>query len=145
MTLRNLVAGMPWRVALMVSAFAFAYPTHEHPAYWLPWVLAPLIGGWAYLRTHNIWLAVAVAFPQHGVAWFEFLGIAPNIAGFDTPVGEVAVFQPLWFDALGLVLLMVGVGLLIRGFEVAGAAVPLPKPPRPSTGAEPPDAEDGED
>lgn len=146
--LRNLVAGLPWRVALAVSAIAFSFTSHEHPAYWLPLTLAPLIGGWAYLRSHCIWLPIAVAIPQHAASFLAVANVRLGIPGFDSPSGPIAEFQPFWFDALGLALILAGGALLIRGFEAGGLRVPAgPSPGAPGAPGAPGDSDraDGDD
>ncbi len=135
-TMRNLWTSMPGWAALTIGALATAWSRHEHPAYWLPWMLGPMIGGWAYARTHSIWLAVAAMVPQHAVVWLTVLSVAPGIPGFDTPPGHVVEFQPLWFDAIGVFCLAGGVFWMIEAF---GAGVPEggglpPRAPRPGPG-----------
>jgi hypothetical protein len=132
-TMRNLWTSIPGWAALTIGALATAWSRHEHPAYWLPWMLGPLIGGWAYARTHSIWLGVAALLPQHAVVWLTVLAIQPGIPGFDTAPRPVVEFQPIWFDAVGVLCLVGGVFWMIRAF---GAGVPSggglpPRAPRP--------------
>jgi hypothetical protein len=49
--------------------------------------------------------------------WFEVVGVGPGIPGFDHVDPTQVLFQPFWFNALGVVALAAGVGLLIREFE----------------------------
>lgn len=131
-TMRNLFLSLPGGMALLVGALATAWSRHEHPAYWLPWMLAPLIGGWAYARAHSIWLAVAALLPQHAVVWLDLFGLLPGIPGFDTEPKPVVVFQPVWFDLLGVVCLFGGMFLLIRGLGAGVTTNGLPGRPPPA-------------
>jgi hypothetical protein len=131
-TMRNLFTGLPGWVALVIGALATAWSRHEHPAYWLPWMLAPLIGGWAYARSHAIWLAFAALLPQHAVVWLDLFGLLPGIPGFDTEPKPVVVFQPVWFDLLGVLCLFGGIFLLIRGPGAGAPASGLPGRPPPA-------------
>ncbi len=132
--LRNLLAGLPVWFAMVFGATATVWWRHENPAYWLPWMLGPLIGGWAYARTHSIWLGVAALLPQHAVVWLTVLAIQPGIPGFDTAPRPVVEFQPIWFDAVGVLCLVGGGFLMIRRFTCgapSGTPPPTPRRRRP--------------
>lgn len=130
--LRNVAMGLPMWLALTFGALATAFPGHEHPAYWLPWLLGPMVGGWAYARSHSLWVGIAALLPQHLVIFFGVLGITPGIPGFDTEIQPVVVFQPVWFDALGAVCLAAGVFWFIQGVGRVAATGGLARPKRPA-------------
>ena len=124
--LRNLLAGLPVWFAMAFGALATIWWRHEHPAYWLPWVLAAALGAWVYTRSHSIWMGVAALLPQHAVIWLTVVGVNPGIPGFDTDPKAIVEFQPVWFDAIGVLCLAVGGYLLIRGFTSGPPALAAP-------------------
>lgn len=124
--LRNLLAGLPVWFAMGFGALATVWWRHEHPAYWLPWALSAALGAWVYTRSHSVWMGVAALLPQHAVIWLTISGVSPGIPGFDTDPKAVVEFQPVWFDAVGVLCLAVGGFLLIRGFNSGPPAVAAP-------------------
>ena len=48
------------------------------------------------------------------------LGVEPGVPGFDVTAADEVLWQPVWFDVLGAVLLAAGVGPLLGAFGGGG-------------------------
>ncbi|MBU1430273.1 hypothetical protein KKF91_06850 [Myxococcota bacterium] len=120
-TFRSLAQIMIPQVALLLSAAWMASWTADVWPQWFVFYLLPL---WLYEKTGSLSLALAAFFPTTGLSALEFFGVQPGIPGFDVTIPNEIVWQPVWFDALGGLLLLVGMAPIIN------ALVPLPEPKR---------------
>lgn len=90
--------------AVVLPAFFFAF-THLDPYHLLPTFAVGIVLGWIFYYSRNIWLCFAlnaisgVAALIMGVASISIPGFTPN---------SVHSLQPVWFDTLGLFLLVTG-------------------------------------
>lgn len=115
--LRNMVFSAPMSWSIAFSTFAYFFSLSGDLSDWLKFALPAGVAGWAYVRAHNVWVSTAALVGSFSGVWFEVLGVGPGIPGFDQVDPTQVLFQPFWFNALGVVALAAGVGLLIREFE----------------------------
>ena len=97
------------RTALIVSAVLFAL------VHGLPWAMvnAFLLGlffGWLMLKTGSLQLCILAHALYNGLDFVVSKWIQVPIPGFNIMSPETVQFQPWWFDALGVVLLLLGIG-----------------------------------
>lgn len=96
--------------SIIISALLFSLVHYN--IYQIPGALAyGIISGWLYVKTHSLVVCIL------GHAFYNSLGylilhvLRLDIPGYTTDIG-VTSFQPIWFDLLGLVLLIIGSILL---------------------------------
>ena len=99
--------------AIRVSAVLFAL-MHLNPYRFVTAFPFGLLAGWIYVRTRSLWPCV-ILHALSNLLWWTLVIVRAfpwKIAGFSAPLAPGAVFQPLWFDALGAALAALGlVGL----------------------------------
>ena len=136
-SLRCVLVGLPLEVALVLTALTFAVFGVDLRA-GVPLAVPVIVAGWAYTRSRAIALPIAILLPVFSSVWISVLDLPLSLPGFyPSGDGGPVVFQPLWFDVLGIVLLAVGVGLLIRAFEgTPTLAALLPRRKSPGEGSD---------
>jgi membrane protease YdiL (CAAX protease family) len=99
---------------IIVSALLFGL-IHLNPWQFVSAFIVGLFSAWICLRTKSILLCLYIHFFNNllGLLAMKFSDIMP-IRGFNTAYAGEPVFQPLWFDAIGIVVMALGV-LLILG------------------------------
>ncbi len=104
------------KTAVIVSAVLFAI-FHLNLMQLIPAFTAGLLLGWVYVYTRSIWPCIFLhaLFNSIGLIVTDILRV--DIPGYTT-WGETAygatIFQPLWFDILGIVLLSLGIWLFTK-------------------------------
>lgn len=99
------------RNSVLVSSVLFGL-IHLNPWQLISGVALGLLLGWWFVRTHSLLPCLAGhALANSTLLFASFLPL--RIAGFNagSPLDRTVEFQPLWFDLLGLVLLVTGVWL----------------------------------
>jgi hypothetical protein len=71
-----------------------------------------LLLGWLYARTGSLINATLGRILYHSITMMAIYLLPYKIRGFNSKLTSVATFQPLWFNLLGVVLLILGVLLL---------------------------------
>ncbi len=74
---------------------------------------------WLYLRSLSLGLALAAYLPGRLIAAALELGFRPGIPGFDLVATDGVLFQPIWFDLLGALLVAAGVAPLLAAMVAA--------------------------
>lgn len=97
--------------SVLVSSILFGI-IHLNPWQLISGVALGLLLGWWFVRTRSLWPCLAGHALANGTLLFsQFLPL--RISGFNagSPLDPTVEFQPLWFDLLGLALLVAGVWL----------------------------------
>jgi membrane protease YdiL (CAAX protease family) len=107
------------RKAIIISALLFGV-IHLNPWQFYSGFIIGLISAWICLNTNSILLSIFIHFFNNTlytitVKYRDLIPIRGFNANFATPVQ----FQPLWFDVMGLVILVLGTALLIKGVKKA--------------------------
>ena len=104
----------PWP-AIIVTAFigSIGAPMHLMPQL----ALVTGLPAWLFARTRSILLTWFAYLPMGLLPLLELLGLSPGIEGFDAFEGDVRAFQPLWFNLLGAVLVVVGLFPILASLE----------------------------
>lgn len=105
--------------AVLLSAFLFA-AFHLNPYQFAPAMLTGVFLGWIFLRTGSLWPCITLHALYNGhivlVPLLPQLGI--RIRGYtESPDPKVVQLQPVWFDALGISLVLLaalGIALTTR-------------------------------
>jgi len=99
---------------IIVSALLFGL-IHLNPWQFVSAFIIGLFSAWLYLRTKSIFLCLYIHFFNNllGLMAMKFSDKMP-IRGFNTAYAGESVFQPLWFDAIGTVVMALGVLLVLR-------------------------------
>lgn len=128
--LRGLLARWkPW-TAILLSAVLFA-AMHLNPAQLPIALLLGLVLGWTYVRTRSLGLCLLVH-ALNNASSYAVDALPFQIDGFNhVPDGVENVFQPWWFDAIGVALFFGGLWLVHR-------LAPAAQPWEPPASAEPP-------
>ena len=69
---------------------------------------------WLFARSHSLSLSIAAHIPATALPLLDAIGCAPGVRGFDVESPERVLFQPVWFNVLGAVLIAAGVGPMLR-------------------------------
>jgi membrane protease YdiL (CAAX protease family) len=111
--LRGLLGRQRLRVALLISATLFAL-AHLNPWQFVSAAVLGVLFGWWYYRTRSNWPGLLGHALVNGAVLAS--GCLPvEIPGFNAVnPSEPVVFQRVWFDAMGLVLLGLGIWLFHR-------------------------------
>lgn len=115
--LRGLLFRYPkWR-AILISALLFAF-FHVN-AYQIFGALATgLFLGWLYFRSKSIWPPVIAHASYNGIAWLALGALKIEIPGFSTDItSQEVIFQPLWFNLIGLMAFGAGLYSLMEIFR----------------------------
>lgn len=118
--LRGFLGRYGVRMAIVLSALIFCF-VHLNPYQFFSAFVLGLALGWVFARTGSLWPCVAghALYNGHG---FLIAALSPvTISGYNPETVDLSVveFQPLWFDALGLLAVIVGYVGLRRIFEKA--------------------------
>jgi membrane protease YdiL (CAAX protease family) len=99
---------------IIVSALLFGL-IHLNPWQFVSAFIIGLFSAWLCLRTKSILLCLYIHFFNNllGLIAMKFNDIIP-IQGFNTAYAGKPVFQPLWFDAIGIVVTVLGILLVLR-------------------------------
>lgn len=101
------------------TAMAFTIALGAMSVGWaaMPQTLALLaLPAWLYRHTQVITLSVAAYLPVGLVAALVALDLGPGIPGFDVVGTDRVLWQPIWFDVLGAVLVAAGVAPFLRAW-----------------------------
>jgi len=104
------------RTAMIFSAVLFAL------VHGLPWAMVNafflgLFFAWLMLKTGSLQICIVAHALYNGMDLIVSKWIQLPIPGFNSMTPEVVQFQPWWFDALGVVLLLLGIGGLRALYE----------------------------
>lgn len=97
-------------LSLLLSALAFGL-LHFSPTQFLVSFLIGLGVGWVFIRTRSIWPGLVCIAAHNGVFFLMTVVMRVEIPGYNAATPS-AVFQPLWFDLLGVFLTGAGLVLL---------------------------------
>jgi membrane protease YdiL (CAAX protease family) len=99
---------------IIVSSLLFGL-IHLNPWQFISAFIVGLFSAWLCLRTKSILLCLYIHFFNNllGLIAMKFSDIMP-IRGFNTAYAGEPVFQPLWFDAIGLIVMALGILLILR-------------------------------
>jgi membrane protease YdiL (CAAX protease family) len=102
----------PARKALVVSALLFA-AVHLNPFQFLSAFVLGILLGWVFLKTRSLLPCIFAHALNNAGGWIARGVLEIEIPGYTSGLGGRVQFQPLWFDALGLSLLAIGLTLMI--------------------------------
>jgi membrane protease YdiL (CAAX protease family) len=107
------------RKAIIVSSLLFGI-VHLNPWQFCGGFIIGLIAAWLCLRTNSIVLGIYIHMFNNllytiAARYREYI----PIKGFNTNFATPVVFQPLWFDIIGAVILAIGIILLLRSVKSA--------------------------
>jgi membrane protease YdiL (CAAX protease family) len=107
------------RRAIIISALLFGV-IHLNPWQFYSGFIVGLISAWICLNTNSILLSIFIHFFNNTLYTItvKYRDLIP-IRGFNTNFATPVQFQPLWFDLMGLVILILGTVLLIKGVKKA--------------------------
>ena len=99
--------------AVAVSALLFAL-VHLNPYQFLGPLILGLLAGWIFVKTGSLWPCMLLHAFNNGQGWLVQNVLNLEIPGYSMPdtVPLPHVFQPLWFDLLGVAFTAAGVLLL---------------------------------
>ena len=102
--------------SILLSALLFGL-IHLNPWQFVTAFIVGIITAWLFIKTKSIILCVYIHLFNNilAVIALKFSNVLP-IRGFNTAVIEHS-FQPLWFNAIGLVFTAAGAFLLIKGIK----------------------------
>jgi len=83
-----------------------------------------LLLGWVYARTRSLGLCLFAHAFHNGHALVA-TGLPFHVRGYNSEPFHEGMFQPLWFDALGIALVLAGL------YGLARTTPPIPPPPNP--------------
>ncbi|WP_053957336.1 CPBP family intramembrane glutamic endopeptidase [Inediibacterium massiliense] len=96
--------------SIMVSALLFGL-MHMNPWQFLGAFIWGIVAGWWFIKTRSIIPCILGHALNNSLSFIEIA-----IPGFNTNFIEVH-FQPMWFDLLGIILLVAGLVLLLKKFR----------------------------
>ncbi len=114
MILRGFLKHYSVRKSIIVSALFFGI-VHMNPWQFVTAFAAGIILGWWYEKTDSI-LTTIFGHALNNSMSFIIAVIGLRIPGYNTAL-DTATHQPLWFDLLGVILLVFGVMWLIKLFN----------------------------
>jgi len=105
------------RKAIFVSALLFGI-IHLNPWQFYSGFICGLITAWICIETNSILLCLFIHFFNNvlytiTVRYKDLIPVKGFNSNFTTPV----VFQPLWFDITGLIIITIGTIMLIKGIK----------------------------
>jgi membrane protease YdiL (CAAX protease family) len=105
------------RKAIIISALLFGI-IHLNPWQFMGGFIIGLFMAWICMNTNSIVLCLYIHFFNNTLysVTVKFRNLIP-IRGFNANYVTPVEFQPLWFNLIGLVLFILGIVLLINGFE----------------------------
>lgn len=132
--LRGFLRRYSVRTAIIASALLFG-AFHLNPWQFLGAVALGVLFAWTFVRTGSLLLCIFGHALTNGLSSLIANVLHLEIPGFTSGLDRPE-FQPLWFDALGVILTAAGVWLLMRAFSGIGArpqeAQAEPFPPSPT-------------
>jgi membrane protease YdiL (CAAX protease family) len=107
------------RKAIIISALLFGI-VHLNPWQFYGGFIIGLISAWVCINTNSILLSIYIHF-FNNVLYTITVKYRENIPikGFNSNFATPVEFQPLWFDAIGFVILIVGIILIKNGVKRA--------------------------
>jgi len=108
---KAVAARLSGRHALILSVLLGAIAL---PGTWIQSVALLILPLWIRQQSGALLPAFLAFLPSTSLAFLSWLGWAPGIEGFDLISTEVLLWQPIWFDLLGGVLLLAGLLPLMR-------------------------------
>jgi membrane protease YdiL (CAAX protease family) len=104
------------RKAMLVSSLLFAL-IHLNPWQAFSGFILGMAMAWICIHTRSLYLCMYIHLCNNGlfVLLVKYQDHIP-LPGFNTNYVIPVVFQPLWLDILGVVIMVVGIGLLKKGF-----------------------------
>lgn len=111
--------GRPFAAVLIASLLG---SLHAPPPALLQWVFLLGLPGWIIMRSGSLALGMAAFLPSASTALLDAVGLLPGIPGFDVTSPNEVLWQPVWFDVLGAVLIALGCAPLIAAFQGPVAA-----------------------
>lgn len=107
------------RKAIIISALLFGI-IHLNPWQFYSGFIIGLISAWICINTNSILLSIYIHFFNNTLYTItvKYRELIP-IKGFNNNFATPVQFQPLWFDLTGLVILIVGIILLLKGMKKA--------------------------
>jgi hypothetical protein len=112
----------PW-VGIIISSVLFGV-MHMNLPQFVGATLSGLFLGWAYTKTNSILMPILIHATFNSVSLFG--GYLPPVEGFSTD--SASGYQPLWFNALGLVLFLGGIFVLNRLLNAERKKIIQPRP-----------------
>jgi uncharacterized protein len=105
--------------AILISALLFGI-IHLNPWQFLSGFIIGLFAAWICINTNSIWLCIYIHLFNNVLYTItvKYKNIIP-IKGFNTNNITPVEFQPIWFDLVGLVIFILGIILLKKGFKKA--------------------------
>ena len=96
-------------IAILASAALFAV-AHLNPVQLIPPFALGVIYAWLRLRTGSLWPCVVAHALNNSLVWMLSALLPVQIPGYTHPADGLAVgvFQPLWFDLVGILTLAAG-------------------------------------
>ncbi len=121
--LRGLLGNYSVRKAVVASALLFAL-IHLNPWQFISAAVAGVVLGWWFVETRSLvpclfGHALHNALPVIALSWLQL-----KIPGYTSDMSGAVEFQPLWFDALGLLLAAAGIAMLRTEFRKPAGAWP---------------------
>ena len=105
------------RKAILISALLFGL-IHLNPWQFVTAFLIGLVSAWICIETNSILLSIFIHFFNNALYTIA-MNYRDKIAvrGFNNYSPAEIEFQPLWFNAAGLVLLIIGTIMLVQGIK----------------------------
>jgi membrane protease YdiL (CAAX protease family) len=102
--------------AILLSALLFGI-IHLNPWQFLSGFIIGLFSAWICINTNSIWLSIYIHLFNNTLytVAVKYKNLIP-IKGFNANNAIPVEFQPLWFDIMGLIILILGIILLKKGF-----------------------------
>jgi membrane protease YdiL (CAAX protease family) len=105
------------RTAILISSLLFGI-VHLNPWQFVGGFIIGVVSAWICLKTNSILLSIYIHFFNNAlytitVRYRELITVKGFNSNFTTPVE----FQPLWFDLTGLVILIIGAVMFIKGIK----------------------------
>ena len=114
--LHGFLGRYPFRVAVFASAMLFAF-IHLNPWQFFGALAWGVVAAWWFARTGSLWPCIFGHALNNGMPFVVQYLIKAEIPGYTTGLSSPVQFQPLWFDAVGVLVGMVGIGWLIAAFH----------------------------
>ncbi len=114
--LRGLLGNYSVRKAVVAAALLFAL-IHFNPWQFISAAVAGVVLGWWFVETRSLvpclfGHALHNALPVIALSWLQL-----KIPGYTSEMSGAVEFQPLWFDALGVLLAAAGIAMLRAEFR----------------------------
>lgn len=114
--LRGLLGNFTVRNAIIFSALLFAL-LHMNPWQFISAAIAGILFGWWLVETRSLLPCLYGHALHNGLPVIAISLLQLQIPGYTTELASTVEFQPLWFDALGVILTFAGISLTMRRFR----------------------------